>query len=216
MRSRLVSPLFTIACAAAATACSSSTVLQPTQSPNSDPSTTVIEGAPSQAVDDPNVPNTDAPEISRSRGEQGGIVILFPRISGKNKGDAEAKDLARTVQGRLRALAATAAGDAKIEMRPEPERSCPKPGGCNATSVGALVSKKGDSCIVVALVSKPGESPQTLVPWVGKMRLKQAQAPFREPPENQLMVDDFIPCTSVVDALSSKEKDVTTAIKDAM
>ena len=210
------------------TACSSATVLAPTQT-DDDPTTTTIEGAPQPsephtsdkgadgATNDPSraVPNNDAPEISRSRGKKGGVVVLWPRIVGKSKADVGAHDLAVSVQGRLRALAADA-GASEIELRPEPERVCPKGEGCDATAVSALVVKNGDSCAVLAVVSKPGKSPQTIVPWLGKARLKSPTAEFREPPESQVTLDDFAACAKAVDGLVTREKDVVAAIKAAM
>ena len=200
---------------------SSSQVFQPT---GSNAEEGVIEGerpegsqpaaAPQGAKAGPQWADQDAPEISRSRGQAGGIVVLWPRIAPKASA-GEAKDLAVNVQGRLRGIAEKIA-PGKVDMRPEPERSCPKLDGCEATAVSAVLAKNGKVCALVATVSRPGKSPQKLHAWVGNVKFKTPEVPFREPPESALLVDDFQSCDKVLDLMSGKEKEIEAAIREGM
>ncbi|MFZ5476820.1 MAG: hypothetical protein ACOZNI_08605 [Myxococcota bacterium] len=151
----------------------------------------------------------DAPEISRSLGKKGGVVVLWPRVSGE--GDVAAAAKVQT------ALAKIAGGVSDtVDVRPQPERVCPKETGCKATALGAVVVVKGQGCAVVATVSAPGQSPATLVPWAAEMKLKSTMAGFREPPEPQVVVTDFTPCAQLDEVLAGGAEKVAGALRGAM
>lgn len=159
----------------------------------------------------------DAPEISRSAGVAGGIVVLWPRIvlpHGAGTADNETRQIAGSVQRRLVELAKSAAGGRPIEVRPEPERVCPKQ-GCNAVAVGALLARAGSGCAVVAWTSAPGPSPAELVSWAGQFQLKATTIPFRDPAENFVNVTDYVPCGTVLTEPPARDSDVTDAIQRA-
>lgn len=172
----------------------------------STPATTTTTTPPT-TVTDPTAISGDAPEISRSVGEDGGIVILWPRVKSK-----DLSPVAAQIQQRLADIAKRALPGRTVDIRPEPERVCPR-AGCKAIAVGAGILMNGEACALIALVSAPGPSDQTIVPWVGDMILKSPVAAFREPPESQVQVKDYARCTTLVDGLAAREKDVEAAIK---
>lgn len=153
-----------------------------------------------------------SPEITKSVGARGGVVVLWPRLQGK----AKSSERAAKVQAHLKEVAQRAALAKPVDMRPEPERACPKPNGCDATAVGFVLVDEGAACAAVVTVSAPGASPQRLVPWAGQMHLKQATVPFREPPESAIVVDDFVPCAELDAALRAGDAEVQAAIKAAL
>jgi hypothetical protein len=152
----------------------------------------------------------DAPEISRSLGAKGGVLVFWPRIIPATE-DPTMRELAGKLQKRVSDVAGKAASGKPVDVRPEPERVCPQD-GCDAMTVGALLVHKEGGCTVLALVSAPGEAPMKLVPWAGVMKLKADSVPFREPPENQLTVRDAVPCAELIDRLAEHEADVAAAI----
>jgi hypothetical protein len=149
----------------------------------------------------------DAPEISRSVGVDGGIIVLWPRVS--RTAEPSSRQIAAQIQERLVAIAKRAGGP--VDVRPEPERVCPRT-GCKAIAVGAALLRNGDACAIVATVSDGGPSDATLVPWAGDMTLKSPVAAFREPPEAQVQVRDYASCATVIDQLAARDKDVEAAI----
>jgi len=157
----------------------------------------------------------DAPEISRSAGVRGGAVVLFPRIvlpRDAGKPDAETLALAQKLQAHLANVVKKAVGSAPVDVRPEPERVCPKT-GCEARAFGLLLAKAGGGCSVFALVSAPGVSPQRIVPWSpGSVKLAQSSVGFREPPERVVHVTDYASCAKLPEDLAAKEPDVLAAI----
>lgn len=142
----------------------------------------------------------DAPEISRGVGDAGTVVVLWPRVLPKTD-DPKAKDLAERVQIKLDQLAAKSGK--KVDKRPAPERVCPKGEGCKGVSLGAVLAIKDKGCAVVALVGPPGVQPVTLVPLAGDVKLASTSAPFREPPENQVTVSEFVPCDKLLQDLET-------------
>jgi len=158
----------------------------------------------------------DAPEISRSLGAEGGAIILWPRVvmpRGAGKPDADTLALAGKVQTRLASIAERVLGGRLVDVRPEPERVCPKP-GCKAASLGVLFTKAGGGCAVVALVSAPGTSPQKLLQWSpGKVTVREASVPFRSPPEAVIGVKDYAACDKLPDALSAHDAEIEAAIR---
>jgi hypothetical protein len=155
----------------------------------------------------------DAPEISRSVGVEGGVVIMWPRIiPGSER--ASTRELAASLRSHLRKLVEKRLPGRPIDMRPEPQRVCPRQ-GCKAVSVGALIIRDKRGCLVVALIGRPGKYPLRLVPWVGKMRLKQEWVTFREPPESRVQIIDYARCSEVMSQLAERERYVLEAIQTA-
>jgi hypothetical protein len=155
----------------------------------------------------------DAPEISRSVGERGGVVVLWPRVLPATTDPALLVE-ARRLQARLAELAATAAPSAPRDVRPEPERVCPRQ-GCTAAALGAVLYHAEGGCIAVVTVSPPGPSAATLVPWAGVVELKAPTSAFREPPESQLSIRDMVPCAELVAATPKLDEPVLAAIRTA-
>lgn len=160
----------------------------------------------------------NAPEITKSVGTEGGVVVLWPRIVPKSD-DPELKELAALAQSRLASVARELG--AEVDKRPDPERVCPRGQGCRAVAVGFVLSRQEGGCALVATVSKPGESPATLVPWVGTVELRSTSVPFREPPENQMSITELASCAKVRQDLSSNaapgdEAKLVAALKAAL
>ena len=174
---------------------------------SSAPTTTTTTTTPPTTVTDPTAISSDAPEISRSVGVDGGIVILWPRVK-----DKALTPVAAQIQQRLADIAKRALPGRAVDIRPEPERVCPRT-GCKAIAIGAGILQNGEACAVIALTSASGPSDQNIVPWVGDMILKSPVAAFREPPESQVQVKDYARCTTVANDLGAREKDVEAAIK---
>ena len=153
----------------------------------------------------------DAPQISRSRGAEGGVVLLWPRIiPGSAAGESRA--LAAAVQARLRDMVEEALPGRAIDVRPDPERVCPQ-GGCEGLSVGALLLREDNGCAVVALIGGPGRAPTRMVPLAGRVRLHTPFVPFREPPESHVTITDFGPCSSLLDDFSAHRGEVEAALR---
>ncbi len=149
--------------------------------------------------------------VSTSGGEEGGFVVLWPRVVTSEGTEAyEAPE----VQAALRAIVDRVAEGAPVDVRPEPQRACPQ-GGCAGVAVGAVLLKSGEACAVVATVSRSGPTASQLVAWAGEVELRNHNVPFREPPENHINVVDFLPCAELSTALSAGEPDVETRIREA-
>jgi hypothetical protein len=161
--------------------------------------------------------SADAPEISRSVGVPSGVVVLWPRIvltrQGPAKADEPTRELARNLQARVADLVRAAVPGKNVDVRPEPERVCPR-SGCTAASVGILLAKAGDGCAAVALVSAPGTSPMKLVPWLGAARLTSETVPFRAQAEEAVRVTDFSKCAGLASE-KDHDADVQASIKSA-
>jgi hypothetical protein len=99
-------------------------------------------------------------------------------------------------------------------VRPEPERVCPKPDGCVATSIGLLIGWLKGECVAVVIVSPPGESEQLLMPWAGIVTTKLT-VPFREPPESNMRIHEMVPCDKLPIATLEREERVWQALKIA-
>lgn len=137
----------------------------------------------------------DGPEISRSAGKKGGIVVLWPRVDGAGQATAQA------VQS---ALALIAQGVSPVvDVRPAPERVCPRDGGCRGVALGAVVVEREQGCAVVATVSGPGMAPARLLEWAGVLTLTAPSVPFREAPETAVTIADFVPCDTLPAALEA-------------
>jgi hypothetical protein len=155
----------------------------------------------------------DAPEISRSGGEAGGVVVFWPRVIPRTD-DAETRALAAAAQERVVALVRQALPGKPVDVRPEPERVCPQD-GCAAMTVGLLLTRSKDSCAALALVSPPGKSASRILPWVGDATVHSASVPFREPPEKHVKLDDLVRCSKLVEALDKRQDPVTAEIRSA-
>lgn len=134
-------------------------------------------------------------EISRSGGDPNGVVILWPRIIPSSDSTQVRQDAA-FVQQELKAAVERILPGMPVEIRPEPERVCPRK-GCDGIAVGALFAHKEQGCAVVAMVSPPGMSEATLVPMAGRMDVKARKIPFREPAESYVTVYDFDRCVEL-------------------
>jgi hypothetical protein len=171
------------------------------------------EVPPGQATDVVAAPRheSDAPEISRSAGEDGGVVLLWPRVVPRDARDG-LRASATAVQQRLRALVQQAAPTRAIDERPEPERVCPR-AGCRAPSVGALVVRQGEGCAAFLLLAAPGTSPTRIVPWIGEATLRQTMVDFREPPEAQVAITDFVACSTLDEHLGTRQDELLERIR---
>ena len=156
---------------------------------------------------------SDAPEISRSVGEEGGVLVFWPRVIPRTQ-DAAMRETAAAIQSRLRAMAEQAAPGKPLDVRPEPERVCGKD-GCLAMTVGAALVEVGGGCAVVGLVARPGTSPTKIVPWVGEVKLATNEVAFREPPESQVTIVDAMPCDEVMTAVDEGQDALVAAIRAA-
>ncbi len=155
-----------------------------------------------------------SPKISHSLGQDGGVLLLWPRIIPASD-DPAIRSLASSLQGRMNAIIVRASGDRPLDVRPEPERVCPQ-AGCKATSAGVLLIHHGKGCAAVALIGEPGRSPIKLVPWGGFVTLKSPEVEFRDFPESHVTVGDFAPCDKLIDALFANEAAVEQALRDAL
>jgi hypothetical protein len=158
-------------------------------------------------------PTKDAPEISRSAGKEGGVVVLWPRVVPRTD-DPAMRDLAASLQQRLGEMVAKAVPRRERDVRPEPERVCPKT-GCAAMTVGAVLTYKDKGCVAVALVAKAGQEPSKLIPWAGTVELKNNEIAFRAPAESMLTVTDMVPCAKLIESLGKADAAVVKAIREA-
>ena len=157
---------------------------------------------------------TEEKHISRSVGEPGGILVFWPRIIPRDIVEQN-HELAAALQRHTRTVVQRNLPGRSLDIRPEPERVCPQ-GGCKAPSIGILLSREQQGCLVLALISKPGESATKIVPWAGDVRLKSDTVPFREYPEGQITVADYVPCTALLSTMDENEEVVMRALKEAL
>jgi len=155
----------------------------------------------------------DAPEISRSGGVRGGVVVFWPRIIPRAETDSS-RGVATAIQKRLITLVDDAFPDRLVDIRPEPERVCPRQ-GCQSMTAGALLIRKKSSCVVIGLFGRWGKAPTMLVPWVGKVKLKTNVVPFREPPESQVTIVDWASCDQVETQLGDAKEPLVKALRAA-
>jgi hypothetical protein len=154
----------------------------------------------------------DAPEISRSVGKVGGVVVLWPRVIPP---DDAFQAQAVAVQQKLKQIAAEAMPSAGMDVRPSPERVCQRTTGCKGVALSAIILHKDKGCALVASVSPRGQSDATLVPWAGKLKLLQPTTKFREPPEDQLQVIDFSKCDAFLKEADVQRVKLIEAVKQA-
>lgn len=151
------------------------------------------------------------PTVSTAAGAAGGIVVLWPRVIPADAAD-RLDPVAIDAQARLSGLVAATLPGRPIELRPKPERSCPQ-GGCNGLSVGVLIANVQEGCAAVALIGQPGQTPRRLIPWAGRIERKAMSVPFRDPPESQITVTEFVPCAQLGAALEKGKDAVAEAIR---
>ncbi|MBA3549956.1 MAG: hypothetical protein H0T76_26050 [Nannocystis sp.] len=185
----------------------------PGQATNPGPATTPGAAPASTPPPQPTPESLEERHVSKSAGAAGGVTLLWPRIIPRDIVD-ENRDLASALQQRMKGIVEKHLPGRAIDFRPEPERVCPKT-GCAGVSVGLLLSRQGQGCLVLALISRPGVSPTRIVPWVGKVQLRADTVGFREWPESQITVADYIPCSSLLTTMDSQEANVAAALQAA-
>lgn len=153
------------------------------------------------------------PRISSSAGETGGVVVLWPRVV-PGEGVDWLRENMVVVQKRLRQIAERVYVNAPVDVRPEPQRTCPKQ-GCAGVALGALALWSGNGCTILALVSPPGQEPTSIIPWSGKVELKKQSVAFRSPPEDQVTTEDMVPCDKISETLDQLEPEVEKAVRAA-
>ena len=151
--------------------------------------------------------------VSKEAGTPGGVTVLWPRIVPRQIVD-DNRGLASALQQQMRRIVEKHLPGRAIDFRPEPERVCPKT-GCAGVSVGLLLSREQQGCLVLALISRPGTSPTKIIPWVGKVVLTRDTVDFREWPESQITVADYVPCTSLLTTMDAQEPAIAAALQAA-
>lgn len=151
--------------------------------------------------------------VSKSPGVPGGVTVLWPRIIPREIVD-DNRGLAAALQAQMKRIVEKHLPGRPIDFRPEPERVCPKT-GCTGVSVGLLLSRQQQGCLVLALISRPGVSPTKIVPWVGKVQLRSDTVGFREWPESQITVSDYVPCNSLLTTMDAQEAAIAAALQAA-
>jgi hypothetical protein len=149
--------------------------------------------------------------VSRSGGEPGGLVIFWPRVIPRSD-DPEVSALAGQVQNKLVELAREAFPERSIDVRPEPERVCPR-GGCPAATFGVLLVHKDTKCAAVALMSAGETATNDLAVWAGDVRLKLERVAFREYPEDHVGISGYVPCDELVESMTAKDEDIVGALR---
>ena len=155
------------------------------------------------------------PQVSRSRGHKGGLIVLFPMVFPKTD-DPAAHAVAARVQARLAELAKRAGGARGVDVRPDPETVCPPKGGCEATSVSAVIVMKGTTCAVAGLFAGPKGSPAHLLPWSGKIDFANEIVAVGESPESHVKVKDFVPCDALIVKRENEEAGLARYIAGLM
>lgn len=168
-------------------------------------------GGQTVTQDDPN--RFIGPQISHSKGAKGGVVLLWPRVIPSSIADENAQ-LAGQIQARLKQTIERALPGRPIDVRPSPERVCPRE-GCDGMPINVLFNRNGNACLVVALIGGPGGAPIRLIPWAGTVEFKADSVPHREPPESQVVIKDYVPCDALLNAMTDNESFVEAAIRSS-
>lgn len=133
----------------------------------------------------------DGDEISRSRGPRRGVVVLWPRVVPPTD-DPVVRDLADRMQDRLYAAAAKVVPYRRVDVRPEPERVCPRE-GCRVPAVSVTIGHREGGCAIVGQLQPPGATAPII--WTIAGEVEQVEPlRFRDPPESALLVREFAPC----------------------
>jgi len=154
-------------------------------------------------------------QISHSKGVAGGVVVLFPRIIPTTIA-AENAAIATQIQAKVRAVAEKALPGRPIDVRPSPERVCPK-AGCEAVSINVMFSRTSTACVVVAMINAPGVSTTKLIPWGGSVEFKTGTdtIQFRDMPENFIRIKDFQPCDQITTIMADQDQFIEAALRAA-
>ena len=155
-------------------------------------------------------PDDLKPEVTKELGHQGGMIVLWPRVSA-GADPARAHDVAARVHQRLEMLARRAGGARHVEVRPEPEVTCPK-AGCIAMIVSAYVVVKGDQCGVVAYAADVNSAPAHLLPWSGKFALKAETFPSNESPAALVGQAELVPCDQLLEGKANEEATIARTL----
>jgi hypothetical protein len=159
-------------------------------------------------------PRYHGPEVSKEEGQAGGVVILWPRVIPSNIA-AQNAGTASSLQQHMQQIVARALPGRPVELRPSPERVCPR-GGCKAPSISVLFTRNQNACVAIALISGPGETPAKMIPWAGTIVFKGGDsAPFRQPPENQITIKDYVPCDTLLTEMGKADAQVEAALRMA-
>ncbi len=142
------------------------------------------------------------PEVSKSAGPNGGVVVLWPRVIPATT-DPQIRLYASFLQQTLRISAERAFPGLTVEVRPEPERVCPR-SGCEALSIGALLTHDRGGCAVVGNIGTPGPVQTRLFTFSGTLAPLPAAIPFREPVERYVTIYDFDRCVDMPDQLAGR------------
>lgn len=153
------------------------------------------------------------PEISHSKGVAGGVVVLWPRIIPATIAE-ENTQLAAQVQAKMKSVVEKALPGRPIDVRPKPERVCPK-AGCDAMSINVLFTRTSTACAVVAIINAPGTSPTKLMPWGGTVELKSDTIQFRDMPENFVKIKDYAPCDQLIAKMAESDQFIEAALRAA-
>ena len=182
--------------------------------PNGQTSTSTTPGATPDAVaggrDDSRFLGK---EISHSKGVAGGVVVLWPRIIPASIAE-ENTPIAAQLQAKVKAVVEKALPGRPIDLRPKPERVCPK-AGCDAMSINVLFTRTSNACVAVAIINAPGTSPTKLMPWGGTVELKSDTIQFRDMPENFVKIKDYVPCDQLVASMGAADQFIEAAIRAA-
>ncbi len=154
-------------------------------------------------------------EISHSKGAAGGIVVLWPRIIPGTIAE-ENTAIAAQVQAKVRAVAEKALPGRPIDVRPKPERVCPKT-GCDAVSINVLFTRNSTACVAVALINGPGVSTTKMIPWGGSVEFKSGTdtIQFRDMPENFVKIKDYQPCDQLTTIMGEQDQFIEAALRAA-
>lgn len=153
------------------------------------------------------------PEISHSKGVAGGVVVLWPRIIPAAIAE-ENSQIAAQLQAKMKSVVERALPGRAIDMRPKPERVCPK-AGCDAMSINVLFTRNSTACVAVAVINAPGTSSTKLMPWGGTVELKSDTIQFRDMPENFVKIKDYVPCDQLVTSMAEADQFIEAAIRAA-
>jgi len=152
-------------------------------------------------------------EISHSKGVAGGVVVLWPRIIPASIAE-ENTQLAAQLQAKVKSVVERALPGRPIDLRPKPERVCPK-AGCDAISINVLFTRTSSACMALAIINAPGTSPTKLMPWGGTVELKSDTIQFRDMPENFVKIKDYVPCDQLVASMAEADQFIEAALRAA-
>ena len=181
--------------------------------PNGQTSTSTTPGATPDAVAGGRDDRFLGKEISHSKGVAGGVVVLWPRIIPASIAE-ENTPIAAQLQAKVKAVVEKALPGRPIDMRPKPERVCPK-AGCDAMSINVLFTRTSNACVAVAIINAPGTSPTKLMPWGGTVELKSDTIQFRDMPESFVKIKDYVPCDQLVASMGAADQFIEAAIRAA-